>query len=523
MRPKPLALIILDGWGENPQVNGNAVKLAKTPFIASLYEKYPHTLMDTSGESVGLPEGQMGNSEVGHLNMGSGRIVYQDLTKISLAVRTGELFQNPVLKKGMVEARDKGKALHFMGLLSDGGVHSHITHIYGLLEMAKKMDVPEVYVHVLLDGRDVPPSSAKEYIAALEQKMTELGIGTIATVSGRYYTMDRDKRWERVEKGYRAMVMGEGATATSALQAVEQSYDAGTTDEFVLPTVVLDANGQPRGQIAEEDTLIFFNFRADRAREITRALALPEFDGFDRGKFLHLHYICLTEYDETFKLPVAFPSEEIVETLAEVLSEHGVQQLHIAETEKYAHVTFFFNGGKEDPVPGEERVLIASPKVPTYDLKPSMSALEVTDALLKEIAKDVFDVIILNFANCDMVGHTGVLDAAIEAVETVDACLARIVPEILKHGGQVILTSDHGNAEKMEDGDEPYTAHTTFPVPVIYIGGPEGVKLRSGIILADIAPTMLEILGITKPEVMTGESILTNNHATTINQPALLK
>lgn len=508
MRPRPLALIILDGWGDNPEVNGNAIKLAKTPFLASLFEKYPHNLMNTSGESVGLPEGQMGNSEVGHLNMGSGRIIYQDLTRISLALRTGELFKNPVLEKGMLEARDNGKAVHLMGLLSDGGVHSHITHLFGLLEMAKQIGVPQVYIHALLDGRDVPPASAKEYIAALEEKMTEIGTGTIATISGRYYTMDRDKRWDRVEKGFRAMVMGEGETAASAMQAVEQSYAAGTNDEFVLPTVIVDANGQPRGKIAAGDTLIFFNFRADRAREITRALALPDFDGFDRGEFLHLHYICLTEYDETFNLPVAFPSEEIVQTLAEVLSEHGLKQLHIAETEKYAHVTFFFNGGKEEPVPGEERVLIPSPKVATYDLKPSMSAVEVTDALLKEIEKDIFDVIILNFANGDMVGHTGVLPAAIEAVETVDACLARIVPEILKHGGQAIITSDHGNAEKMIEGSEPHTAHTTYPVPVIYIGGPEGVKLRSGIILADIAPTLLEILGIPRPDVMTGQSIL---------------
>ena len=508
MRPKPLALIILDGWGNNPEARGNAVREADTPYVASLYRDYPNTLVNTSGESVGLPEGQMGNSEVGHLNMGSGRIIYQDLTKVSRAVHTGEVFHNPVLTEAMLHARDHGKNLHLMGLLSDGGVHSHIEHVYGLLEMAKKLELKQVYVHAILDGRDVPPASAKEYIAALEQKMSELGIGSIATVSGRYYTMDRDNRWDRVEKGYRAMVMGTGQTAPSAMAAVEQAYNAGETDEFVTPTVVIEADGQPRAKIAQGDALIFFNFRADRAREITRALALPEFTSFERGEFLNLHYVCLTEYDETFNLPVAFPSEEIKETLAEVLSKAGLKQLHIAETEKYAHVTFFFNGGKEEPVQFEERKLIPSPKVATYDMKPSMSAFEVTDALLEEIAEDKYDVVILNFANCDMVGHTGVMEAAIEAVETVDKCLARIVPAILAKGGQIILTSDHGNAEKMLEGDEPHTAHTTFPVPLFYIGGPEGVTLRSGGILADIAPTMLEILHLPKPTEMTGESLL---------------
>ncbi|AZR72280.1 phosphoglycerate mutase (2,3-diphosphoglycerate-independent) [Anoxybacter fermentans] len=508
MRPKPLALIIMDGWGENPEKKGNAIKLADTPYIDSLFQKYPHTLIEASGKAVGLPEGQMGNSEVGHLNIGSGRIVYQDFTRISMAIESGEIFKNPVLKSGMEHAKAKGKALHLMGLLSDGGVHSHIDHLFGLLKMAKELEVEEVYIHAILDGRDTPPKSAKKYVQALEEKINELNVGTIATVSGRYYTMDRDQRWDRIEKSYRAMVFGEGKTTSSAIEAVEQAYASGETDEFVTPTVVVDEKGSPRGTIKEGDTVIFYNFRADRARQITRALALPEFDAFDRGKYLNLHYICMTEYDETFNLPIAFPPEEIKGTLAEVLSTAGLKQLRIAETEKYAHVTFFFNGGKEEPVEGEERRLIPSPKVATYDQKPSMSAFEVTDALIEEINKDIYDVIILNYANCDMVGHTGDLDAAIKAAEAVDQCLAKLIPIILDKGGQVLLTADHGNAEKMLEGDNPHTAHTTYPVPMIYIGGPEGVKLREGGILADIAPTMLEILGIGQPEEMTGKSLL---------------
>lgn len=507
MRPKPIALIILDGWGHNPEKQGNAIQLAHTPYLDALMQ-YPHTLLNTSGEAVGLPEGQMGNSEVGHLNIGSGRIIYQDLTRISLAVRRGELPHNPVLRAGMEATKANGKALHLMGLLSDGGVHSHIEHLYGLLQMAKTFDLSEVYIHVLLDGRDVPPTSAPDYIQALEKKIVELGIGTIATVSGRYYTMDRDQRWERVEKGYRAMVFGEGRTARTAMQAVEQGYAANETDEFITPTVITEATGTPKGRISSGDTVIFFNFRSDRARQITRALALPEFTGFERGEYLQPHFICLTEYDETFGLPVAFPTEEIKDTFGEVVSRAGLQQLRIAETEKYAHVTFFFNGGVEEPSTGEIRRLIPSPKVATYDLKPEMSAFEVTDALVEELGKDQFDVIILNFANCDMVGHTGILEAAIQAVETVDQCLSRLVPIILAKGGQILLTADHGNAEKMIEESGPYTAHTTFPVPLIYIGGQEGVTLRDAGILADLAPTLLQILEIPQPELMTGKSLL---------------
>ncbi len=508
MIPKPLTLIIMDGWGENLEEKGNALKLAKTPYIDSLCQSYPHTLVQASGEAVGLPEGQMGNSEVGHLNMGSGRIVYQDFTRISLAVRNGELISNSVLENGIKEAKAKNKALHLMGLLSDGGVHSHIDHLFGLLDMAKEMGLEKVYIHAILDGRDVPPSSAKEYVQALEEKIAQLGIGSIATVSGRYYTMDRDQRWERVEKAYQAMAFGKGRTATSAMEAVKQAYTAGETDEFVIPTVVIDSEGNCEGTINTSDTVIFYNFRADRARQITRALAIKDFDAFDRGEFLDLHYICMTEYDETFNLPLAFPPVEIKETLAEVLSKAGLKQLRIAETEKYAHVTFFFNGGKEEPVEGESRRLIPSPKVATYDQKPSMSANEVTDALFEELDTDKYDVIILNYANCDMVGHTGDLSAAIEAAEVVDTCLFKLIPVILEKGGQVLLTSDHGNAEKMFGEDGAHTAHTTYPVPLVYIGGSDDSQLREGGILADIAPTMLKILNVEQPKEMTGKSLL---------------
>lgn len=508
MRPKPVALIILDGWGYNPEPEGNAIQLARTPFLDSLFQNYPHTLIQTSGEAVGLPEGQMGNSEVGHLNIGSGRIIYQDLTRISRAVRSGELLENPVLRAGMEAAKANGKSLHLMGLLSDGGVHSHIEHLFGLLETAKSLGLTKVYIHALLDGRDVPPTSAPAYIQAVEKKLTELGVGAIATVSGRYYTMDRDKRWERVEKGYSAMVFGKGQLAHSAMEAVERAYAANETDEFVTPTVILNADENPQGRIASGDTVIFFNFRADRARQITRALALPEFADFDRGEFLHPRYICMTEYDQTFGLPIAFPAEDIADTLGDVLSREGLRQLRIAETEKYGHVTFFFNGGREKPSEGETQHLIPSPKVATYDLKPEMSAFEVTGELLDHLSEDRFDVIILNYANCDMVGHSGILKAAIQAVETVDQCLSRLIPAILAQGGQIILTADHGNAEKMIDESGPYTAHTTFPVPLVYIGGPAGVRLREGGILADIAPTILRILGLPQPVAMTGKSLM---------------
>lgn len=508
MRPKPLALIIMDGWGETTKTIGNALAQADTPYIDQLKEQYPTTLLRSSGAAVGLPDGQMGNSEVGHLNIGSGRIVYQDFTRISLAIENNELPDNEELKKAMKDAKDKGQALHLMGLLSDGGVHSHIQHLFGLLDMAKELGLTEVYIHPILDGRDTPPTSGLEYIKQLEKKMKEIDLGQIATVSGRYYTMDRDNRWERTEKSYRAMVDGKGNQANSAIESVKDSYKNDKTDEFMIPTVILE-DGSPVKTIGEGDSIIFFNFRADRARQITRALALPEFDGFDRGQYLNPHYVCMTEYDETFDLPVAFPPLDIKKTLTEVLSKANIKQLRIAETEKYAHVTFFFNGGKEVAVKGEDRELIPSPKVATYDEKPSMSAEEVTDTLLKKLEDDTYDVIVLNYANCDMVGHTGDETAAIEAAEVVDESLKRLVPVILEKGGQVLLTADHGNAEQMkeEDGDA-FTAHTTNPVPFIYIGGPDGSQLRDGGILADIAPTMLKLLEIDQPEEMTGKTLI---------------
>lgn len=508
MRPKPLALIIMDGWGENVVNKGNAIKLAETPYVDQLFSTYPHSQLQASGRAVGLPEGQMGNSEVGHLNLGSGRVVYQDLTRISLAVETGEIKTNPVLGEQMKAAYAKDKALHLLGLLSDGGVHSHIDHLFGLLEMAKDFGLEKVYVHAILDGRDVPPDSAQDYVRALENKLAELGVGQIASISGRYYTMDRDNRWERVEKAYRAMVLGEGLTAPSALEAINNAYSNEETDEFVSPTTIVSDQGQPLGTIGQNDLIIFYNFRADRARQITQALALADFTQFDRSEYLDPQYVCLTEYDQTFNLPIAFPPEEIAETLGQVLSAAGLKQLRIAETEKYAHVTFFFNGGREEPSSGEDRKLIPSPKVATYDLEPKMSAFQMTDHLLEELNKDLYDVIILNYANCDMVGHTGKLDAAIQAVETVDQCLEKLIPAILKTGGQILLTSDHGNAEKMLEGPKPHTAHTTNPVPLIYIGGEKDVNLRAGGVLADIAPTMLDILEIPQPKEMTGKSLL---------------
>lgn len=510
MNYKPAALIILDGWGINPNEQNNAVKQANTPYLDSLFAQYPHASLLCSGEAVGLPEGQMGTSEVGHLNIGAGRVVYQSLVRISKALREGEFKQNPVFMDLIGYAVKENRPLHLMGLVSPGGVHSHTEHLYGLIRLAKELGVKEVFVHAFLDGRDTPPSSAKEYLEDLEEFCAETGLGRIATVSGRYYAMDRDKRWERVAKAYAAMVDGNGEVADSAVQAVENSYQRQITDEFVLPTVILK-DGQPVAKIAAGDSVIFFNFRPDRAREITRAFVDPKFEGFDRqAGFLNARFACMTQYDETLEVPLLFPPEERMKNiLAEVLANHGLRQLRIAETEKYAHVTFFFNGGEEASFPLEERILISSPKVATYDLKPEMSAFEVTDRLLAEIAKDKFDVFIVNYANCDMVGHTGVPAAAQKAVETVDQCLSRVVPAILAKGGAVIITADHGNAELMEDYQthEPYTAHTTFPVPVIVAGLKEAVTVRNGG-LADLAPTLLEILGIEKPAEMTGNTLL---------------
>ena len=511
MPKKPLLLMILDGWGLNSHRENNAVAQAKTPNMTRLCADYPCTNIGTSGMSVGLPEGQMGNSEVGHLNIGSGRIVYQDLTRISKAIVDGDFFTNPVFLDCIARTKASGGRLHLAGLLSDGGVHSHNTHLYALLELARREGLGEVFVHCLLDGRDTPPKSGAEYLAQLEKEIVRIGTGRIATVIGRYYAMDRDNRWERVEKAYAAIVSGEGLRYASAAEAIETSYREGVTDEFVLPSVITRGD-EPVGRLADGDGFIFFNFRSDRAREITRTFTDPEFTGFQRQVRPRLaSYVCMTTYDETFRLPVAFGPEKLTNILGEVLSRAGLTQLRIAETEKYAHVTFFFNGGSEVPFPGEERVLIPSPKeVATYDLKPEMSAYLVTDELLKRLDTDAYDVIVLNFANADMVGHTGILAAAVRAIETVDDCVGRLVEKVRSKGGQVIITADHGNAETMVDENGgPHTAHTTDRVPLLLVDDArKGAKLRTGGILADIAPTMLNILGLPQPAEMTGRSLI---------------
>ncbi|MFW6034788.1 MAG: 2,3-bisphosphoglycerate-independent phosphoglycerate mutase [Halothermotrichaceae bacterium] len=508
-RPKPLALIILDGFGIRDNKEGNAVEAADTPNIDKIMKKYPKTTLGASGKDVGLPEGQMGNSEVGHLNLGAGRIVYQDYTRINKAIDDDSILENGRLKKAIKHVKKHDSALHLMGLLSDGGVHSHIRHLFGLLEMADDYNLDKVYVHAFMDGRDTPPKSGAEYMQQLEDKIDELGTGQIATVSGRYYAMDRDNRWDRTQKAYNAMVLGRGNKSNDAVTAVEDSYNDEVTDEFIVP-VVIEEDGEPVATVADDDAVVFFNFRADRARQITRALAIEDFEALERPE-KHpedLYYVCMTEYDEEFGLPIAFPPAEIKNGFAETLSKNDIRQLRIAETEKYAHVTFFFNGGIEKKYPGEDRELIPSPKVATYDLKPEMSAYEVTDALIEKINEDKYDVVILNYANCDMVGHTGIFEAAVQAVETVDECLGKLLPVILDKGGQVLLTADHGNSEKMFEADgEPFTAHTTSLVPLVYIGGSEGVGVKSGK-LADIAPTMLNLLGLDIPEEMTGDILI---------------
>lgn len=496
--------MILDGWGIAPAGNANAAAMAKTPNLDKYFASYPHTQLEASGRQVGLPAGQIGNSEVGHLNIGSGRIIYQSLTRISKAIEDGDFFRNSVLVHVMEQTKAGNKALHLLGLLSDGGVHSHISHIIALLEMAKQHGLEKVYVHAFLDGRDVPPQSALTYVEQLEQAMAEIGVGRIATVSGRYYAMDRDKRWERLAKAYATVVQGEGEKASSAAAGIEASYAQGVTDEFVLPFTVAGVDGK----IQAGDGVIFANFRPDRAREITRALVDDDFPYFARPQEARpVHFACMAQYDATIDAPVAFPPEAINDTLGQVLAQNGKRQLRIAETEKYAHVTFFFNGGVEEPNKNEERILIPSPKVATYDLQPEMSAKTVTQSLLAELDKDKFDVIILNFANPDMVGHTGVLDAAIKAMEKVDECAGRIVDKVLALDGCVCITADHGNLEKMAEADgEPNTAHTTNPVPFILVSKEEH-QLHEGI-LADIAPTMLELLQIAQPAAMTGKSLL---------------
>ena len=501
---KPVLLMILDGWGIAPASSSNAATLARTPNLDAYFANYPHTQLEASGLEVGLPAGQIGNSEVGHLNIGSGRIIYQSLTRISKSIADGDFFTNPVLVKVMNEVKASGKALHLLGLLSDGGVHSHITHIIALLEMAQKHGLTKVYVHAFLDGRDVPPQSALTYVEQLEAAMDKIGVGKIATVSGRYYAMDRDKRWERLANAYATVAQGDGPKAASATAGIQASYEAGVTDEFVVPFTIEGVDGR----ISAGDGVIFANFRPDRAREITRAIIDEDFPYFERPASARpVHFACMAQYDATIAAPVAYPPESIDDTLGQVLAQRGLRQLRIAETEKYAHVTFFFNGGVEEPNQNEERILIPSPKVATYDLQPEMSAEEVTQALLAELDKDKFDVVILNFANPDMVGHTGVLEAAIKAMEKVDNCVGRVVERVLALDGSVCICADHGNLEKMAEPDgEPNTAHTTNPVPFLLISK-EKHELHQGI-LADIAPTMLELLHIPQPKAMTGKSLI---------------
>lgn len=510
MSKKPVMLMILDGFGIAEKSEGNAVALAKKPNFDRLVKEYPHTQLQASGMAVGLPEGQMGNSEVGHLNIGSGRIVYQELTRITKAIEDGDFFENEALMKAMKNAKENNASLHLMGLLSDGGVHSHIGHLKGLLEFAKKEGLQKVYVHAFMDGRDVPPASGKDFIVKAEEMMKEVGVGQIATVSGRYYAMDRDNRWERVQLAYNAIVLGEGEKASSAVEAIENSYHDEKTDEFVIPCVI-EEDGHPTATIKNGDSVVFFNFRPDRARELTRAINDKEFAGFKR-ETLNLTFVTMTQYDKTLEgVNIAFKPQTLVNTLGEYVSSKGLKQLRIAETEKYAHVTFFFNGGVEKENPGEERKVIPSPKVATYDLKPEMSAYEVTDELLNRLDQDKYDMIILNFANPDMVGHTGVVKAAVKAIEAVDECLGKIVDKVLEKDGTVFITADHGNAETEIDFStgNPFTAHTTNPVPFVWVSNNiNGRTLKSGK-LADIAPTMLNVMNLEVPKEMTGECLIT--------------
>ncbi|MFC1517623.1 2,3-bisphosphoglycerate-independent phosphoglycerate mutase [Candidatus Margulisiibacteriota bacterium] len=498
-----LLLMILDGWGIAARQEACALNAAKTPNMDSFFKKYPNTSLACSGEAVGLPEGQMGNSEVGHLNMGAGRIVYQELTRITKEIKEGTFFKNEVLLNAIKKAKENNSALHLIGLLSDGGVHSHIKHLYGFLELAKSEGLTRVFVHALLDGRDVPPRCAQKYFDQLEHKMQELGIGKIASISGRYYGMDRDNRWERVQKAYDMYSAGEGLKASSAKQALKDAYERGENDEFVMPTLI-----DPEGVIKDNDSVIFFNFRPDRAREITRCFVDREFKSFKRKAWPKVHYVCTTQYDKTIKAPVAFAPQKLVNVLAEVLSKNGKKQLHIAETEKYAHVTFFFNGGVEKPYAGEDRTLIPSPKVATYDMQPEMSAFLVTEAVLEDIEAKKHDFIVLNFANADMVGHTGVFEAAVKAAEAVDECVGKIVKAVQAIGGEVLITADHGNSDEMLDENKGVvTAHTTNPVPFIYIGREKAVKLKKNGTLANISPTVLKQMGIAQPKEMDQEPL----------------
>jgi 2,3-bisphosphoglycerate-independent phosphoglycerate mutase len=510
MSKKPTVLMILDGFGLNETTEGNAVALADTPVLDKLMKDYPFVKGYASGLAVGLPDGQMGNSEVGHLNMGAGRIVYQELTRISKEIEDGDFFKNEALLLAVENCKKNGSALHLFGLVSDGGVHSHNTHIYGLLELAKKEGLSDVYVHCFMDGRDTAPASGKGFIQELADKMREIGVGQIATISGRYYAMDRDNRWDRVEKAYLALTKGEGVQASDPVAAMQASYDDDKTDEFVLPTVIVK-DGQPVATVKDQDSVIFFNFRPDRAREMTRVFCCDDFNGFDRGPRKQVTYVCFTEYDVTIpNKEIAFKKVELENTFGQFLAAHGKTQARIAETEKYAHVTFFFNGGVEEPNQGEERILVKSPKVATYDLQPEMSAPQVCDKLCEAIRSQNYDVIIINFANPDMVGHTGVLEAAKKALEAVDACVGRTLEALLEVDGQMFLCADHGNAEQLVDYDTgvPFTAHTINPVPFILINYDPAYTLKEGGRLADIVPTLIEMMGMEKPVEMTGESLL---------------
>ena len=508
MDNKLTMLMILDGFGENNQSEGNAVKLANTPNIDKLMKKYPTTKIAASGLAVGLPDGQMGNSEVGHTNIGAGRVVYQELTRITKSIEDGDFFSNEEFVKAIENCKENNSKLHILGLVSDGGVHSHNRHLYGLLEMAKRRDFENVYVHCFLDGRDTPPASAENYIQELEEKMKEKGVGKIASLSGRFYAMDRDKRWNRVQKAYDALVFGKGETAGTAINAIESSYQKEVFDEFVEPTVIMNGD-KPVATIEDGDSVIFFNFRPDRARQITRAIVDPEFNEFETKK-MNLYFVCFTSYDETMpNVHIAFKKEPIKNTLGEIVSKNGGKQLRIAETEKYAHVTFFFNGGEEKQYEGEDRILVPSPKVETYDMKPEMSAYEVTEKVVEAINSKKYNCIILNYANPDMVGHTGNLSAAIKAIETIDECIGKVVNAINAQKANLLITADHGNAEQMIDykTGEPHTAHTTNLVPLVLISEKENVKLKEGR-LADLAPTILDLMGIEKPKEMTGESLI---------------
>ena len=511
MSKKPTVLMILDGYGLNDKTEANAVAMAKTPVMDKLMAECPFVKGAASGMAVGLPEGQMGNSEVGHLNMGAGRIVYQELTRITKEIEDGEFFKNEAFLQAVKNCKENNSDLHFFGLLSDGGVHSHNSHMYGLLELAKREGIKNVYVHAFLDGRDTAPASGKGFVEEALKKMDEIGVGKFASVMGRYYVMDRDNRWDRVEKAYKAIADGEGVTAPDALTAVQQSYDKDETDEFVLPTVIVE-NGAPVATVKDKDSVIFYNFRPDRAREITRAFCADDFDGFERkGGRKDTTYVCFGEYDVTIPNKIiAFNKVEINNTFGEVLAKASKTQLRTAETEKYAHVTFFFNGGVEEPNKGEERLLVKSPKVATYDLQPEMSAYEVCDGLVDAIKSDKYDVIIINFANPDMVGHTGVQEAAVKAVEAVDECVGKVVDAIKEVDGQMFICADHGNCEQLVDYETgaPFTAHTTNPVPFILVNYDEAYTLREGGCLADIAPTLLEMMNMEQPAEMTGKSLL---------------